>query len=51
MNYLIVSVLVWSALAFAYFTPMQYNVYLIFLIGIPVQVMIILWPRIRAYKV
>ena len=47
LNYLIISVLVWSALAFAYFMLMQYNVFLIFLIGVPIQVMIILWSRIR----
>ena len=47
LNYVIISVLVWSALAFTYFTLIQYNLFLIFLIGIPIQVMIILWSRIR----
>lgn len=49
-NYLIISILVWSSLAFAYFMLMQYNLFLIFLIGVPIQVMIILWSRIRTYK-
>lgn len=47
LNYLIISVLVWSTLAFAYFILIQYNLFLIFLIGVPIQVMIILWSRIR----
>ena len=50
LNYLIISVLVWSTLAFAYFILIQYNLFLIFLIGVPIQVMIILWSRIRTYK-
>ena len=50
LNYVIISVLVWSALAFAYFMLMQYNLFLIFLIGIPIQVMVILWSRIKTYK-
>lgn len=50
-NYVIISVLVWSSLVFAYCMLMQYNLFLIFLIGIPIQVMVILWSRIRIYKV
>lgn len=46
-NYVIISILVWSSLAFAYCMLMQYNLFLIFLIGIPIQVMVILWSRIR----
>lgn len=50
-NYVIISVLVWSSLTFAYCMLMQYNLFLIFLIGIPIQVMVILWSKIRIYKV
>lgn len=50
LNYVIISVLVWSSLAFAYFMLMQYNLFLIFLIGIPIQVMVILWSKIKTYK-
>lgn len=49
-NYVIISVLVWSTLAFAYCMLMQYNLFLIFLIGIPIQVMVILWSKIKTYK-
>ncbi|MEA5047007.1 MAG: helix-turn-helix transcriptional regulator [Eubacteriales bacterium] len=49
-NYVIISVLVWSSLVFAYCMLMQYNLFLIFLIGIPIQVMVILWSKIRIYK-
>lgn len=46
-NYVIISVLVWSTLAFAYLILIQYNLFLIFIIGIPIQVMIILWSNIK----
>lgn len=46
-NYVIISILVWSMLAFAYFMLMKYNLFLIFLIGVPIQVMIILWSQIK----
>lgn len=46
-NYFIISVLVWSALAFTYLMLIQYNLFLIFIIGIPIQVLIILWSQIK----
>ncbi|MEA4913798.1 MAG: helix-turn-helix transcriptional regulator [Christensenella sp.] len=49
-NYVIISILVWSSLAFAYCMLLQYHLFLIFLIGIPIQVMVILWSRIKTYK-
>jgi transcriptional regulator with XRE-family HTH domain len=49
-NYLIISIMVWSSLAFAFLMLMQYHLFLIFLIGVPIQVMIILWSKIRTYK-
>ena len=49
-NYVIISILVWSVLAFAYFILMKYNLFLIFLIGVPIQVMIILWSQIKTRK-
>lgn len=49
-NYVIISVLVWSSLAFAYFMLMKYNLFLIFLIGVPIQVMIILWSQIKTHR-
>ena len=49
-NYVIISILVWSVLAFTYFILMKYNLFLIFLIGVPIQVMIILWSQIKTSK-
>lgn len=48
LNFIIISVLVWSALAFAYLMLLPYNLFLIFIIGIPIQVLIILWSQIKA---
>ncbi len=47
LNYVIISVMVWSALAFAYLMLLSYNLFLIFVIGIPIQVLIILWSQIK----
>jgi len=47
LNYVIISVLVWSALTFAYLLLLQYNLFLIFIIGIPIQALIILWSQIK----
>jgi transcriptional regulator with XRE-family HTH domain len=45
--FIIISILVWSALAFAYLLLLPYNLFLIFVIGIPIQVLIILWSQIK----
>ena len=47
LNYVIISVLVWSALVFAYLLLLEYNMFLIFIIGIPIQVLVILWSQIK----
>mgnify|MGYP001281113684 CR=1 FL=1 len=47
LNFVIISVLVWSALTFTYLMLLPYNLFLIFVIGIPIQVLIILWSQIK----
>lgn len=47
LNFVIISVLVWSSLVFAYLMLLPYNLFLIFSIGIPIQVLIILWSQIK----
>ncbi len=46
-NFFILSIFVWSLLAAAYLTLVQYNMWLLFLLGIPAQVAIILWSQIK----
>ncbi len=46
-NYLIVSLLVWGALVAIYLTAFDYNLWLIFIIGIPAQVIIFLWSKYK----
>ncbi len=46
-NHIILSFLVWTMLAFAYVMALQSNLLLIFCIGIPLQVMIVLWSKIK----
>jgi transcriptional regulator with XRE-family HTH domain len=49
-NYAIISVLVWSVLGALYLTFYAYNIWKIFLIGIPAQLIIVLWSRLRPLK-
>jgi len=46
-NYLIISVLVWSLIAAIFFTLYRYRIWKLFFIGIPAQLIIVLWSRLR----
>lgn len=48
-NFLIISILMWSAIAAIYLTllPFGINVWLIFLLGIPGQLIVLMWSKIR----
>ncbi len=48
LNYLFISLLVWSFLASIYLTIGNYSNWLIFIIGVPAQVIILLWASIKA---
>ena len=50
-NYLIISILNWSLLASLYLTFLSYNLWPIFLIGIPVQIGIVLWSNITSNNI
>ncbi|MBQ6727457.1 MAG: helix-turn-helix transcriptional regulator [Clostridia bacterium] len=53
-TYIIISALIWSALAAIYLaflsTPSQYNLWAIFIIGIPLQIATILWSQLKKTK-
>lgn len=48
LNYLFITILMWSMLASIYLTIGIYSKWLIFLIGIPGQVIIVMWSGIKA---
>ena len=55
INYIIISVLVWSALASVYLTLLVcgidlFNIWILFILGIPAQVIILLWSGIKRRK-
>ncbi len=53
LNFIIISGLVWSSLAVVYLSLIfiiRFNVWLLFLIGIPAQIIVILWAGIRTGK-
>lgn len=47
-NFVIISVLLWSTLACIYLTVGDFGNWLLFIVGIPAQVIIILWSGIKA---
>ena len=49
-NFPLISVLMWSALASVYLTVGDYSAWQIFLIGVPGQIMILLWSGIRSHR-
>lgn len=52
-NFLIISVLIWSVLASVFISALvffQYNLWLVFIIGIPAQIIVCLWSGLRYGK-
>ena len=45
-NYLLITVLVWSLLASVYLSCSAGLMWMIFLLGIPAQIIIVLWSRL-----
>ncbi|MBP0974894.1 MAG: helix-turn-helix domain-containing protein [Oscillospiraceae bacterium] len=48
-NFAIISFLVWSVLGALFFTFYEQRIYKLFLIGIPAQLIILLWSRLRPH--
>ncbi len=46
-NFFIISVLIWSVLAAFYLTMLSYNLWLVFVIGAPAQVIVLLWAGLK----
>lgn len=46
-NFVLISILIWSTLACIYLQFIKYNMWLIFIIGIPTQIGVILWSNIH----
>lgn len=46
-NYIIISVLMWSVLVCIYFAFLSYNPWLIFIVGVPAQIVILIFSAIR----
>ncbi len=46
-NFVIITILVWTILASIYCTLLEYNIWLIFIIGIPAQLIILLWSGLK----
>lgn len=47
LNYAIITALLWSALLCVYLIFLPYNIRLIFILGIPAQIIIILWANLN----
>lgn len=51
-NYLIISLLMWSVLAVTFLTALAFghNIWMVFLLGVPGQIIILLWSRLIGKK-
>ncbi len=49
-NFVFITLLVWSILLCIYMSFLSENIWLIFLIGIPAQIIILLWGRLKKIK-
>ena len=47
MNYLIISLLSWTLLITIFLHVMNYRLWVIFLLGIPIQIAVILWSKLK----
>lgn len=48
-NFVLISILIWSTLSCIYLQFIKYNMWLIFIIGIPTQIGVILWSNIHRH--
>lgn len=48
--FVVISFLVWSILASFYLSFLEYNFWILFLLGVPLQISIILWSKIKPHK-
>ena len=46
-NYVIISILIWSLLTCIYLQLIQYNFFPLYFIGIPLQISVILWSKLK----
>ena len=46
-NYLIISVLLWSLLTTVFLQLLSYQLWIVFLLGVPIQIAIILWSQLN----
>lgn len=49
-RFVVLTVLVWSFLAFVYLQFLEYNIFFVFLIGIPLEIALIIWAFIKPKK-
>lgn len=49
-NYLIVSIFIWTLFIALYFTFFKFNLWQIFILGVPAQLVIIFWSKLRKNK-
>lgn len=50
-RFVVSTVLLWSLLTFLYLKFLEYNLYLIFIVGIPVQLSLVIWAFIKPKKI
>lgn len=49
-RFVVLSILIWSFLAFVYLQFLEYNIFFVFLIGIPLELALVIWAFIKPKK-
>ena len=49
-NFIIISLLIWSVLGALFMTFYEYKIWKLFLVGIPAQMIVVLWSRLRPVR-
>ena len=49
-RFIVISVLIWSLLAYVYLYFLTYNMYFIFLVGVPAELSLVIWAFIKPKK-
>lgn len=50
LTFLLISILIWTIIAAIYLTLIDYNAWMLFIIGVPLQVAVILWSQLKVSR-
>ncbi len=51
VKHILLTILIWSLLASIYLSLLEYNLWVIFIVGVPIQIVVILWANITSNNI